>query len=108
MRQAQSASSQIRNPRTFLSMNPDLNSLVEKMWETENFSPSMPTKEDEICEDIFRETFVRQPNGRYVVTLPSKENPSSLGDSYTLAKIRLISLKKKRLEKNSSSQKNQQ
>lgn len=69
------------------------------MWKIENFSLFMTSTEEEICEDIFRETFVRQPNGRHMVTVPS-----SRGDSYTLAKNRLISLEK-RLE-NTSSQKN--
>lgn len=91
----QVASRRNQNLRTLLSINPDLNSLVERMFELEEFSSSPPSNEDEICESIFCETSSRQSNGQYIVALPFKEDPSSLGNSYALATNRLVSLEKR-------------
>lgn len=88
--QAQGVPAQIWNSRIFLNINRDLNSLVEEMWQIEDFSPSSRPKEDEICENIFSETFTRQFNGKYVVALPFKENPLSIGGSFTLGKNWLV------------------
>lgn len=85
-------------PRVFFNINTELDSLVEKMWEIEDFSSPVMTNEDDICENIFCKKFSRQPDGRYLVPLPFKEEPSVLGESFTLAKNRLLTLEK-RLEK---------
>lgn len=75
-----------------------LDSLVEKMFEIENYTPPIPKNEDNICEQLFVETVSRDSNGRFTVSLPFKLNPSDLGDSYLLAEKRLFALEKQ-LEK---------
>lgn len=79
---------------TFLS----LNSLVEQMWQLEDYSPPVPMKEDAICENLFQSSVCRDSNGRYTVALPFKDDPSKLGSSHLLAEKRLFSLER-RLEK---------
>lgn len=77
----------------------NLESLVEKMWELEDFTPPVPTSEDSICENVFIENVSRNSFGRYTVALPFKDDPTHLGDSFALSQTRLFSLEK-RLEKN--------
>ncbi|KAJ8964354.1 hypothetical protein NQ314_004965 [Rhamnusium bicolor] len=69
------------------------------MWELEDFTPSVPTFEDSICENYFVENVSRNSFGRYEVALPFKADPTYLGDSFALSQTRLFSLEK-RLEKN--------
>lgn len=64
---------------------------------TDNSSSNPPT-EDIICENFFLETYGRDATGRYSVALPFKSDPSNLGDSFSLARKRLLLLEK-RLER---------
>ncbi|KAL0829476.1 hypothetical protein ABMA28_004238 [Loxostege sticticalis] len=73
-----------------------LDILTERFWEIENvpdrkhFSP-----DDEACEKIFKASYSRDDTGRYTVTLPFKQDPSELGNSYHIAKRRLLILENK-------------
>lgn len=62
----------------------ELPSLLQRFWEIEE-SPEKPplTEEDELCEQIFRQTTTREESGRFIVHLPfkSEEAKQSLGKS---------------------------
>ncbi|XP_030759614.1 uncharacterized protein LOC115885014 [Sitophilus oryzae] len=64
--------------------------------EIEEVSTSRPlSQEENICESHFVETVCRTDSGQFIVTIPLKENPEVLGDSYYNAKKRLLSLERK-------------
>ncbi|KAL0830099.1 hypothetical protein ABMA28_003556 [Loxostege sticticalis] len=72
--------------------DPDLT----RFWELD----SIPAKhslsyEERSCEQHFLENTSRNDDGRFVVKMPLKQDPSVLGDSYQKAKCRFISLEKK-------------
>lgn len=70
-------------------------------WELDSVLPSNCfSTEEEACETIFQETTRRDDNGQFVVTIPLKDSPESLGDSYAMAKRRFFSLERK-LERDS-------
>lgn len=78
-----STSSSVRIQHTSIDDKIDL--LLSKFWEQEEIpSDSAPTPEPEeaSCEQHFKDTHTRDNNGRYVVRLPFKASPSSLGDSF--------------------------
>ncbi|XP_049315834.1 uncharacterized protein LOC125779239 [Bactrocera dorsalis] len=53
-------------------VNPE--SLLTRFWEVEEIpKESVVSKSDQICEEIFQKTTRRNPDGRYIVTLPFKE-----------------------------------
>ncbi|XP_035227769.1 uncharacterized protein LOC118199973 [Stegodyphus dumicola] len=52
------------------------------------------SSEDKKCEEFFKTTHFRDQNGRYVVKLPFKDNPSRLGNSKDLALQRFKSLER--------------
>ncbi|XP_041447820.1 uncharacterized protein LOC121403866 [Drosophila obscura] len=59
---------------TKLSLDSDvrLEKLLTKFWEVEDL-PGKPTSEsDSVCEENFRKTTKRAPDGRYIVTVPFK------------------------------------
>lgn len=75
-----------------------LDSMVSKLWELEQIpecDASPYNEEETLCEDYFKNTVTRDKTGRFTVALPFKESPSVLGDSYTQAESRLLSLEKK-------------
>ncbi|XP_045535467.1 uncharacterized protein LOC106721755 [Papilio machaon] len=54
------------------------NDLLKKFWEIEadlGSSKKILTKEEEICETIYKTTTKRDENGRYIVYLPLKQSP---------------------------------
>jgi len=63
---------------------------IEEVPETYNLSP-----DDFECEKHFVSTYFRNDTGRYTVSLPFKIDPVNLGDSYTTALRRFLSLEKK-------------
>lgn len=83
--------------QAFCSFDNSLESLVSKFWETENIDKSSPTLSlaDQKCEEIFNFTHRRSKSGRYVVTLPFKEDPSCLGNSESVAFRRFLSLERR-------------
>lgn len=64
------------------------------MWELETSSPNKYTKDDMRLK-LYSASVNWDSIGRYTVALPFKNNPSELGKSYNLAKIRLLNLKQK-------------
>ncbi|XP_050684778.1 uncharacterized protein LOC126979511 isoform X3 [Leptidea sinapis] len=73
---------------------------LSRFWELDTISSKHKlTPEEKRCEQIFADTTYRESDGRFVVTLPLKEPPTILGDSYNMARHRFISLER-RLQKN--------
>lgn len=74
-----------------------LNNSIERFWKIEQVdnNEQIKSKEDILCEDIFAKTVERDSENRFVVALPWKTNPSTLGNSYGIAKKRLINLENK-------------
>ncbi|XP_065078787.1 uncharacterized protein LOC135701780 [Ochlerotatus camptorhynchus] len=80
-----------------LCTDESLDSQLERFWEIENLdSEKAFTPDEQFCEEHFQQTISRDENGRYVVHLPlRKELVSLIGDSYTPALRRLLSMEKK-------------
>ncbi|XP_076660432.1 uncharacterized protein LOC143363786 [Halictus rubicundus] len=78
-----------------------LDQALRRFWEIEEISTCrFLTKDDEQCENHFRETHTRDPDGRYVVRLPFRhEPPLELGDS-RLAALRSLQRVEQRLRSN--------
>ncbi|XP_075164230.1 uncharacterized protein LOC142236821 [Haematobia irritans] len=79
-----------------------LDEAIERLWkidEVEPTSKSMSTEEN-LCEAHFAHHVAINKSGRFVVSLPFREIPQALGDSYTMAYNRFMSLER-RLLKNS-------
>ncbi|KAJ8975407.1 hypothetical protein NQ317_018678 [Molorchus minor] len=75
---------------------PSLENLVKKFWELEDIpSQTYDSLDDLECEKIYKKDYYREPSGRYVVSLPFKYSPSSLGDSYSIALRRFLVLENK-------------
>jgi len=55
-----------------------------------NLSPN-----EKLCETFFVDTTFRDKTGRFVVKLPFKENPETLGDSKEIAKKRFMMLEQR-------------
>ncbi|XP_062713829.1 uncharacterized protein LOC134290668 [Aedes albopictus] len=63
-----------------------LNETVKRFWEIEEVEVcSTPTGEEEECEELFRSSYRRDVNGRYIVKLPLRENVHELSDNRSLA-----------------------
>lgn len=79
-----------------ISLEPSLNQLLHRFWECEEpVVPAIPFTEEEKCEEIFRQTTIRDNTGRYSVSFPFKMDPSVLGDSRTMAMSRFYNLERK-------------
>ncbi|KAI5748367.1 hypothetical protein M8J77_024789 [Diaphorina citri] len=74
-----------------------LETIVQKFWAMEDVpSPSQGlTLEEEQCDKYFINTTQRLTSGRYAISLPFKVSPSNLGNSYEIAKKRLLNLERK-------------
>jgi len=68
-----------------------------RFWEVEETPRShCRSPDEERCEEHFRATHSRAPDGRYIVRLPFREDPPiNLGESRDIAKRRLLSLTRK-------------
>ncbi|XP_076285541.1 uncharacterized protein LOC143211602 [Lasioglossum baleicum] len=79
----------------------DLDRTLRKFWEIEEIpSHVTTTPDDEKCEQHFKATHSRQPDGRYVVRLPFKHSPPlELGDS-RMAALRSLHRVERRLHSN--------
>ncbi|XP_071057038.1 uncharacterized protein [Onthophagus taurus] len=82
--------------RKTINENTPLLKSLERCWEIEE-SPKINhlSPEDLEVETHFRNTYQRETDGRFQVSLPLKDNPQILGESYDIAKRRLISLETK-------------
>lgn len=74
-----------------------LDSQLERFWELESMDQKKSlTPDEQFAEDHFQRTVSRDTNGRYIVRLPLREELVSLmGDSYTPALRRFLSIEKK-------------
>ncbi|XP_050358025.1 uncharacterized protein LOC126778478 isoform X2 [Nymphalis io] len=71
-------------------------SILNRFWELEAVSSEhCLSQEERACERTFAETTARNSDGRFVVTIPLKDSPEVLGDSYAAAKRRLLSLERR-------------
>ncbi|GFU74539.1 uncharacterized protein TNCV_550781 [Trichonephila clavipes] len=71
----------------------DLNKTLEKFWKVEDVEkPIVKNKERLICEEHYANTHFRTKEGKYVVCMPLKKEPSCLGNSKDIALKRLGSL----------------
>lgn len=61
----------------------ELTDLVEKFWKTESLPEGRAcfTEEEKFCEENFKSTTKRAPDGRFIVTLPAKNFMSKLEDN---------------------------
>ncbi|XP_011860318.1 PREDICTED: uncharacterized protein LOC105557634 [Vollenhovia emeryi] len=67
---------------------------LEKFWKIEELEVvRSKTKEEEMCEEHFKNTYIRDQEGRFIVKLPQRSNVI-LGDSFEGAKRRLIGVEK--------------
>lgn len=76
----------------------EVDQLLRKFWELEEVSTkeTPTTLLDKYCEAHFKETHSRNEEGRYIVRLPFKEGyEERLGDSFDIAKQRLLHMEKK-------------
>ncbi|XP_072375596.1 uncharacterized protein [Diabrotica undecimpunctata] len=77
---------------------------LTRFWEIEERHTSKLLSEEEInCETHFKNSFQRNEEGRFVVSLPLKDSPSKLGNSIQAATRRFYSLERK-LQANDRSQ----
>lgn len=71
-------------------------SLLTRFWELESVSSEHSmSQEERACEQHFAKTTQRDDEGRFVVSIPLKDSPEVLGDSYAVAKRRLLSLERR-------------
>ncbi|KAJ2951417.1 hypothetical protein O0L34_g13561 [Tuta absoluta] len=69
---------------------------ITRFWELDSVPlKHKMTSDEQACEELFAETTIRKSDGRFVVTIPLKESPDALGDSYYLAKKRFLSVERK-------------
>ena len=74
----------------FVSTEPEN---LQRFWEIEELpSTTHWTEEERRCEEHFKSTTTRLPEGRFVVKLPFKQETPALGDSFVQAKRRLKGL----------------
>ncbi|XP_058816942.1 uncharacterized protein LOC131680241 [Topomyia yanbarensis] len=74
----------------------NLDMLVRNFWEIEEVTDQKSvTDEEEFCEEHFRTTHVRDDSGRFIVSLPFKENINELGNSKAIAVKRFFMLEKR-------------
>lgn len=76
--------------------NSNLNSQLTKFWELEQVPDKQYfSKIEQACEEHFYRNTYRLESGRFCVRLPLFETPDCLGDSYAMAKKRLLWLEKR-------------
>lgn len=75
----------------------NLESVIRKFWEVESFEQGKALSlEERYCENHFRETHYRAPDGRYVVRMPIREEMlDSLGETLKIAERRYLAIERK-------------
>ncbi|XP_049308602.1 uncharacterized protein LOC125777545 [Bactrocera dorsalis] len=78
----------------------ELGELVRRFWQLDQVATFYKrTEEEESVEKIFAETYSRDPTGRFVVSIPLRENIGDIGASREIALRRFMFLEK-RFDKN--------
>ncbi|CAD7006443.1 unnamed protein product [Ceratitis capitata] len=82
-----------------MSSDSTIDESLQYLWKLETINaPSNPILPDHrICEDHFIKTTSQDARGRVIVSLPFKENPICLGDSFDIARRRFLALEKRLL-----------
>ncbi|XP_055913388.1 uncharacterized protein LOC129947012 [Eupeodes corollae] len=78
--------------------SPSIEELLQQFWTIENNHTSTKklSIEEEECETFFKSTTTRCPlTNKFIVQLPFREDRTSLGSSYEIAKKRLVSIEHK-------------
>ncbi|XP_062535426.1 uncharacterized protein LOC134204664 [Armigeres subalbatus] len=88
---------EIPRTMTYMCSTTDLRELLARFWELESCTnKSTFSVEESMCEKIFRQTTVRDNEGRFVVTLPKKQHViDQLGDSKPSAVKRFYGLERR-------------
>lgn len=75
----------------------DIDYALRRFWEIESISNNtqLLSPEEQLCEDNFREAFQKTEDGRFIVKLPFKRSPNSLGNSMNSAVQRLRSMERR-------------
>lgn len=69
---------------------------LTRFWELDTISSKHSlSAEERACEESFSLNTTRNDDGRFVVTIPLKQDPQVLGDSFEMAKRRFLSLERK-------------
>lgn len=78
------------------TQNNDIETLITKFWELDEV-PQKPVlnNSDRACEEHFNTHTRRLESGRFSVRLPLIDSPDCLGNSYNLAKKRLLNIEKR-------------
>nr|CAH7737234.1 unnamed protein product [Callosobruchus chinensis] len=83
------------------SVNNEIEQQLTRFWEIEELSHSNPLSyEEKLCEQHFSATTVRNDEGRFIVSIPFKDDIEKLGSSREHAEKRFFNLENK-LESNS-------
>ncbi|XP_033229611.1 uncharacterized protein LOC117181153 [Belonocnema kinseyi] len=83
----------------YLITNQQLHDRVARFWEIEHVTTKLPHPEldpSDVCEQQFTATTRRDTEGRFIVSLPLKNEVNELGHSLKMAKKRLFAMERKR------------
>lgn len=73
-----------------------INETLQRFWDLEEIPENKPMNPDDVrCENHFKQTHSRTPEGRFVVRLPFKESKVDIGETRDLALRRLLSLERR-------------
>jgi hypothetical protein len=84
------------NLKTCANLAITLQDQVARFWEIEQVTTTGPprTRVEAWCEEHFLKTYAREPNGKFVVRLPFKQNVSKLRGSKDIATKRFLQLER--------------
>lgn len=72
-----------------VSENQKIADNLERLWKVDDVTErTLMTEEEKLCKKIFDETVTRSKDGRYIVTMPIKNDPPKLGNSLGAAMAR--------------------
>lgn len=70
--------------------------LIKQFWQSEKYLGSTSyTIEEKACTEHFNNTVRREEGGSFVVQLPFREKRLQLGESYAIAKNRLLAIERR-------------
>lgn len=79
-----------------LAQGLDLEQIVNRFWELEEFPKSrVRSKDEEECERIFKQSVQRDSTGRYIVRIPTRPQLEVMGSSKEAAWQRFLALKRR-------------
>lgn len=84
-------------PICIISTGDSLNAMLQRFWEVDNLDQGRAfTAEEQRCEDHFRRTVRREPDGRFTVRLPLRDDRVAyLGDSSHQAQRRFMTTERR-------------